>query len=458
MSKRSLEEKSVLVMGAGFSTRPLVHYLSEQGYKVICASRGLEKAQKLVAGATNASVVQVDIEKETDLPKIEEQIQQVDLVISMLPYIHHPTLAKLAIKYKKHFCTTSYVSDGMKALEEEGKKAGIIMLNECGVDPGTDHMSAFRVFDQIHEKGGKVASFLSYCGGLPAAEDNNNPLGYKFSWAPRGVLLASKNTAKFAKDGETVIIPGEKLFTSYTHDNVNGVEYECYPNRDSTNYLDIYNLRDECKTLIRGTYRNKGWCDAVKVMADLDYLNMDVRTDLVGKTFGQITASLLKSESTSSADLKAAFMEKFSLSADSKTVEIFEWLGLFSDLAVPAVEPSTILDSLCDVMMKKMGYEEGERDMLLMQHTFVAEYPETKKKQTILCNMTHFGKKNGDTSMSQTVSYPIGIAVKLILQGKFEGTTGLVRPLSKEWYGPILKELSTLGVDFIEKWGELEDM
>lgn len=195
--KQKTEPISVLLLGAGMVCKPLIHYLSERGYVVFVGSRTIGKIEAAIEGATNAKAIKLDIESEEGQKKMDELMPQVSGVISLLPYVHHPKVAEYALKYSKHFFTSSYTTDTMRGFDEEAKKKNLVFINECGVDPGTDHMSAMRVIDSVRAKKGKITSFTSYCGGLPHPEDNNNPLGYKLSWAPRGVLLASKNDAFF---------------------------------------------------------------------------------------------------------------------------------------------------------------------------------------------------------------------------------------------------------------------
>eukprot|EP01125_Pyxidicula_operculata_P017367 TRINITY_DN607_c0_g3_i1.p1 TRINITY_DN607_c0_g3~~TRINITY_DN607_c0_g3_i1.p1 ORF type:complete len:451 (+),score=121.30 TRINITY_DN607_c0_g3_i1:337-1689(+) len=448
--------KSVLVLGAGYCTRPLVHYLSQNGIDVVVGSRTEEKAKKLIEGAERATVVRVDVETEDDLKALEEVVAKVDAVVSMLPYLYHARVAEIAIRHKKHFLTTSYVSDAMKTLNDKAIEAGIIVVNECGVDPGTDHMSAMRVIDQIHAKGGKVVSFKSYCGGLPALENNNNPLGYKFSWAPRGVLLASRNSALFLRDGSEVTIPGADLFDNYEIHQIEGIsgEYEAYPNRNSTTYLDVYNLRGECKTIIRGTYRNKGWCPAIKKLSDLGYLDITERDLSSYKSYADLTASLLSDDSSTSLAEKVA--KKLGLAVDHEIVKIIEWLGLLGSDSIPDVK--TPLDALCAAMLARMQYAPGERDLLLMRHTFIAEFPEEKKRRYYSSRLIDFGIKDGDTSMSRTVSYPVAIVTKLVLEGKYDHLKGLQIPLTPEFYNPILAELEALNIKFMDQMDREEDM
>jgi len=450
--------QTVLVMGAGLVARPLVHYLSDKGFRVIVGSRTLDKTEELCKGAKLAVARRLDVESDQDMVGVEEAVKESDAVVSMLPYLLHAKVASLALKHSKHFLTTSYVSDAMRALEPLAKEKGVVMINECGVDPGTDHMSAMRVFDQVHGKGGKIVSFLSYCGGLPAPDAKPNPLGYKFSWAPRGVLLASRNSALFLRDGAEVTIPGKDLFASYTLDTVQGAgEFECYPNRNSVQYLDIYpGLRAECRTIIRGTYRNKGWCDAIKALADIDYLSADVLSDIANISYADLTRRLVKA--APEADLEAAVRAKMSLTKDAqrdRALEVMRWLGLFDkNIKVSkktVASQQTPLDALCDAMLERMQYAPGERDLLVMKHTFVAEYPQTRKRETITSRLIDYGIQGGDTSMARTVSLPVAIVTRLVLEGKYKHLSGLQLPLAREFYEPILNELDSLGIHFTEQ-------
>ena len=232
--------KKVVIFGAGMVAGPPVKYLLEKSFKVIVASRTIAKAEALIGNHPNGVAKAFDITKATD-EDLDIIIKDCDLAVSLLPYIYHVKVAKSCIKYKKHMVTTSYVSPEMLALDEEAKKVGITILNEIGVDPGIDHMSAQQIIDDVHDRNGKVLSFTSYTGGLPAPDANNNPWGYKLSWSPRGVILAGRNAAKYLKDGEVVEIPGEDLFDHYipfpVHEKGPGDTEELgmlegYPNRN----------------------------------------------------------------------------------------------------------------------------------------------------------------------------------------------------------------------------------
>jgi len=433
-------QKKVLILGAGLVTPPLIRYLSEHNFHVIVANRTLGNAQKIVNGLANTEAVELDVEKESDLEKLESLVPQVDAVVSMLPYLFHTVVAKSAIKHKKHFFTTSYVSDAMRELAPQAKANGTIMLNECGVDPGTDHMSAMRIIDQVRANGGKIEGFSSFCGGLPAPDSNDNPFGYKLSWAPRGVLLASKNDAHYLKDGKDVNIPGKVLFENFEVIDFPGVgKLESYPNRNSTQYIDIYGIK-ETKSIIRGTYRYPGWCPTIKKIADIGFLSIEPE-NFAGKTFAEVTKEKVK---CSDSDLKAKVAEFIGLKSEDKIISNMEWLGLFSGEKIPS-NIKTPLDALCHLCKEKLVYKPGERDMLVMKHDFDVVYPD--RREHIVCTLLDYGIKNGDSSMSRTVSLPVAIAIRLVLEGKIT-LTGLQIPTIPELYNPILDELESLGIKF----------
>jgi len=433
--------KKVLVLGAGLVTRPHVEYLLNiPNFYVTVASRTVSKAQALIGDRANGTAVQLDV---SDKVTLRELIAQHDLAVSMLPYVYHPLVAEYCIELKKDMVTTSYVSDAMKQLDGAAKEAGVIILNEIGVDPGIDHMSAMQVIDRVRKDGGEVMSFKSNTGGLPAPEANTNPLGYKFSWSPRGVLLASKNAARWREDGKEIVVPGKELFDHYWLTPIEGLgELECYPNRDSLPYLDIYGI-PAAKTMFRGTLRYVGWCETLRKLVDAGWMSDDA-ADLAGLTLGQLTAKLL---GTPGADPRRETLDKLGLAEDSYAAGNFEWLGLFSDDPLPVTKGSP-LDVLVATMLAKMQYAAGERDMLVMQHEFIAQYPDRREK--ITATMIDYGIPHGDTSMARTVGLPAAIAVRMILQGQLK-LTGVHRAVAPEIYEPVLAELAELGIGFTEQ-------
>ncbi len=421
--------------------RPYVQYLCKHGFHVTVASRTKSKAKRLIEGCENAEAVVFNIKDDDEL--LEELTSNADLICSLLPYTYHVKAAKIAIRHGKHFCTTSYISEEMQNLDKESKDAGVLLLNECGVDPGIDHMSAMKIIDHIHKNNGKVVSFTSFTGGLPAPDSNNNPFGYKLSWSPRGVLLAGRNDAHFLRDGKEVKIPGSELFNNYEIYEVPGMgKFEGYPNRDSMSYIDIYGI-PETKTMLRGTFRNLGWCSTLKKIADLGLLDITER-DLSGLTYAGIMKQLISSTNN---DVKSDVANYLNLSPNDLIIQRLDWLGLFTDESIPS-GITTYLDALCHLFEEKMQYAPDERDMIVMHHEFIAEYPDRKEK--ITSTLIDYGIPNGDSSMSRTVALPVAIASRMILGGKVK-LTGVHRPIMPELYEPILKELKEYDITFDER-------
>ena len=439
--------KKILILGAGLVARPLVRYLLDQpDFEVEVASRTVSKAIKLINGHPKGEAKELNLKNEESL---REKISKADLVISMVPYSFHPKVAKYCIDYQKHMVTTSYVSEVMKNLDEEAKRAGIIILNEVGLDPGIDHMEAMRIIHQVEEKGGEILSFTSYCGGLPAPEANTNPFGYKFSWSPIGVLLASKNSAQFLKDGKQVFIPPENLFENYSMIHIEGLgEFEGYPNRNSLPYIVLYGI-ESTNTMLRGTLRNKGWCATMKKIVDLGLLD-EREEDWTGLTYKDFLRNLMNEPSDK--DLRKALSSHLNIDEDSDIINRFEWLGLLSDDPLPVTKGSA-LDILGAKMLEKLQYEEGERDMIILQHTFIAAYKDGKKEK-ITSTLIDFGIPHGDTSMARTVGLPAAISTRLVLEEKIK-RTGVVIPITPEIYTPILNELKEVGIAFKEKREEI---
>ena len=434
--------KKILVLGAGLVSRPLVRYLLDQpDYHVKMASRTVSKAEKIINSHERGEAIELNISDES---KLEKLVTKSDIVVSLLPYTYHVKVAKLCIKHKKHMVTTSYVSDAMRDLDNKAKEAGIIHLNECGLDPGIDHMSAMRIIHDVETNDGKVVSFRSTTGALPSHEANNNPFGYKFSWSPRGVLLASKNSAKWLEDGKEVSIPGEQLFENYTIQDVPGIgSFENYPNRNSIPYKEIYGLKD-AKTVYRGTFRMTGWCETLRKIVALGWLGEEPVKGFSGKTYGDLTRTLIGVGPKD--DLIKSTARFLGLEPYSTVIKRLEWVGIFSEEPLPE-DKSSPLDYLNVLTLKKMSLGEDERDMIVMHHEFIAEY--LSKKEHITSTLIDYGIPNGDSSISRTVTLPAAVAVKMILEGQIK-ITGVHIPVIPEIYNPILDELEPMGIKFNE--------
>ncbi|HUO14912.1 MAG TPA: saccharopine dehydrogenase C-terminal domain-containing protein [Verrucomicrobiae bacterium] len=429
--------KHVLVLGAGLVAKPLVRFLLEKGYQVTVASRTISKAEALIAHHPAGKALALDVQDEAVLAKL---IKDCDLAVSLLPYTFHPVVAKHCIANKKQMVTTSYVSAAMKEQDTAAQKAGVTILNEVGVDPGIDHMSAMRIIDSVRSRGGHIVSFRSYCGGLPAPEANDNPFGYKFSWAPRGVLLAGRNNAMYLLDGHKVEIPSDRLFRDMHILSIPGQgDYEAYPNRDSISYIDVYGLHG-IKTIYRGTLRNMGWCDCLYNFGKLGLLSLD-EFDARAKTYADMMRKL--TGASVGEDLIAATAHKLGIPKEAYPIENLEWLGMFSNRKLGADRISP-LDAMGNLMYEKLAFRPGERDMLVLFHDFHAEFPDGRMER-IVSQLIDYGIPHGDSSMSRTVSLPAAIAVDMILTGKISAK-GVLRPVTADIYNPVLNGLAQLNI------------
>lgn len=407
----------------------------------------MKKAQTLAGDRAKAMALDVSDEKALD-----EQVSKSDLVISLIPYTYHVAVVKSAIKFKKHVVTTSYVSPAMLELEDEAKKAGIIIFNEIGLDPGIDHLYAIKTIDEVHKKGGKVTSFLSYCGGLPAPEDSDNPLGYKFSWSSRGVLLALRNSARLYENGKIVEIPGEELMAhAKPYFIYPGYAFVAYPNRDSTPYKERYQI-PEAQNLVRGTLRYQGFPEFVKVLVDIGFLD-DSEVDYLKEAipWKDALAKLLGSSSSQQKDLEWAISSKtqFHSTEDKERIlDGFKWLGLFSDkLITPRRNP---LDTLCATLEELMQYEEGERDFVMLQHKFGIEWADGSK-EVRTSTLAEYGVPGGYSAMAKLVGVPCAVAVEQVLDGTIN-TPGIHAPVTPEFAFPLLKALKErFGIELKEK-------
>ena len=434
--------KNALILGAGMVAKPIVDYLVEsKKVSVTMASRTVEKAHKILQGRENTRAVPLLIDNDTLL---ENLIREADVVISLLPYAYHVKTAKYCIKYRISMVTTSYISKLMQDLDKEAREVGVLLLNEIGLDPGIDHMSAMRIIHAVSKKGGYVRSFRSYCGGLPAPEANNNPWGYKFSWSPRAVLMAGRNDALYLKKGETVSIPGADLFEHNWPVTIADMEFETYPNRDSMPYQELYGI-GKAETMFRGTLRNPGWSRTLQVVSHLNLLTEKEISGIKGASYRRIMQEIIGLPQDQ--DPKDYILKKLEIPADDEIIKKLAWLDLFSDHQYPN-ETTTALDFLAERMATKMPYAEGERDMIVLYHDFLAEYPDHQER--ITSTLVDYGIPHGDSAMSRTVSLPAAIATKLILEGKIK-ETGVHIPVDPEIYEPVLNELERLNIVCEEK-------
>jgi saccharopine dehydrogenase (NADP+, L-glutamate forming) len=307
-------------------------------------------------------------------------------------------------------------------------------------------MSAMRIIDNVHKRGGKIEEFYSLCGALPAPEYATNPLGYKFSWSPKGVVLASRNGATYLKHGNIINIDPVDLFKDrFTHHFPGVGDLEVYPNRDSVSYVDIYGLKG-ISTMYRGTFRFRGWCETLDLMKAIGLID-DGDSDYSGKTYRQFVA---ERAGLPGKDIRNELKMKPGLDVTERALEAFDWLGLFSD-TVMGYGVTSPFEITSDLMIEKMWLENNERDMIVMQHLFLASHSDGKK-EVISSRMLDFGSPATNTSIARTVALPAAMAVKMILTGKIT-INGVYRPVLPEIYNPILDELEVNGIRMDEEYG-----
>jgi saccharopine dehydrogenase-like NADP-dependent oxidoreductase len=443
--------QKVVLFGAGLSSSVLIDYLLEnaakEDWKIRVGDMNLALAQKKVNGHELGEAFEFNV---TNSIQRLNEISQADIVISMLPAHMHVDVAKECIALKKPMVTASYVSDAMQELHEEAIKAGVTIMNEIGVDPGIDHMSAMRVLDEIRENGGKMLQFESFTGGLVAPESDNNPWNYKFTWNPRNVVLAGSGGAvKFKQEGLYKFIPYHQLFrrTEIVEIPEYG-RFEGYANRDSLKYREAYGLKD-IPTIYRGTFRRPGFCRAwdvfVKLGATDDSYIMEGTENM---THRQFLNSFLAYNITDSVELK--LMHYLKIEMDSDIMYKLTWLGMFDETPIGLVN-ATPAQILQHILEKKWQMEEHDLDMIVMYHLFGYELNGEKHQRESF--MVIKGDDKVHTAMAKTVGLPVGIAAKMILTGKIT-KPGVLIPIAKEVYNPVLDELEHHGIVFKEKVGE----
>ena len=436
--------KKILILGAGMVVKPIVTNLLGKDYYVTVATRTISKAEEMIENHPKGQAIAWTVD---DKDTLSNMIATHDITVSLLPWVHHIMVAEQCIKHKKDMVTTSYVKPEMKALDQDAKEAGIIILNELGLDPGIDHMGAMRIIDHVHDKGGKIEEFYSFCGALPAPEAADNPFKYKFSWSPKGVVMAGNNDGRYLRHGKLIDIPTEDLFKNPLSVNFPGIgKLEIYPNRDSLPYIDLYGI-PEAKTMMRGTFRYPGWCESIDAMKALKLISTE-EYDFTGKTYAGMLAVLIGENDASDIREKAArFLD---LSIDSYAIKALDWLGIFDEKPMNR-SIDTPFEITSDLMIEKMTMDQNDRDMVVMQHVFLASYPDGKK-EVIRSSMLDFGSLAQDTAVARTVALPAAIGVEMILNDEIT-VKGVHIPVIPEIYNPILDALEHLNIKMVEEYG-----
>jgi saccharopine dehydrogenase-like NADP-dependent oxidoreductase len=442
--------KRICIFGAGMVSHPIIRYLLEKGFPLTVASNDLSKLD-FMKQYPNGQTELFDIRNEEHLSRL---VASHDINVSLLPYVFHLDVAHQCLKHRKNMVTTSYVKPEMQALDAEARNAGIVFLNEMGLDPGIDHMSAMRIIDAVHEKEGEVEEFYSLCGALPAPESSHdNPFRYKFSWSPKGVVLAGNNSAIYKKRGEVIETPTENLFKDvFTVDFPDLEPLDVYPNRNSLDYIDIYQI-PEVKTILRGTFRYHGWCESLDILKRLK-LTLPEQEDMTGLTYAEYTAK--KIGITSTNNLRQKLADYLQLTIHSTAVQALDFLGFFNDDPMKRTLDSAY-EVTSDRMIDLMMMQENERDMCVMQHNFIVKYKDGHREM-IISRLLDFGVSGGDTSIARTVALPAAIGVEMLANGT-NGLLGVHRPVIPAIYNPVLDKLALLGIEMHERHGlDVKDM
>ena len=441
--------RTILIIGAGRSASSLIQYLLEKSEKeqlhLIIGDLSLELAQKKTNNHPNATPIALDI---FNAQQRQDAIQKATIVISMLPAHLHIEVAKDCILFQKHMVTASYISEAMQALDAEAKAKGLIFMNEIGLDPGIDHMSAMKVIDEIKEKGGKMLLFESFCGGLVAPESDTNIWNYKFTWAPRNVVLAGQGgAAKFIQEGAYKYIPYCNLFRRTEFLEVEGYgRFEAYSNRDSLKYRSVYGL-DDVLTLYRGTIRRVGFSKAWNMFVQLGMIDDSyVMEGSEAMTYRQFVNSFLPYHPTDSVELKMRHILK--IDQDDIMWDKLVELDLFSRIKKVGLKNATPAQILEKILSDSWTLQPEDKDMIVMYHKFGYELNGITSQ--IDSKMVCIGDDQMYTAMAKTVGLPVAMATLLILNGKIQ-TSGVQLPIQKEVYEPILKELESYGVVFNEQ-------
>ena len=441
--------RKILVIGSGKSTSYLIKYLLDKSETeklfITIGDINIKHANHLIKNHKNAKAILLDV---FDANSRTEAIKNADIIISMLPARFHIDVAKDCILFGKNMVTASYISPEMEALNQEAIAKGLIFMNEIGVDPGIDHMSAMQVIDRIRAKGGKMILFESFTGGLVAPESDNNLWNYKFTWNPRNVVVAGQGgAAKFLQEGTFKYIPYHRLFRRTEFLEIDGFgRFEVYANRDSLKYQSVYGL-DAIKTLYRGTMRRVGFSKAWNMFVMLGMTDDSyIIDDSENMSYRDFVNAFLSYSPSDSVELK--FRHALKIDQDDIVWDKLLELDLFNPNKMVELKKATPAQILQKILMDSWTLAEDDKDMLVMYHKF--GYELNGKKHQIEATMVTLGEDQTYTAMAKTVGLPVAIATLAILNGKIK-TPGVQMPITKEVYEPILKELSNFGITFNEK-------
>ena len=439
------QQKRVLVLGAGHVSKSVVDYLGRHDHvRITVASEHEVEAQHVAAVATNSHAVGVDVLN--DRRRVSELIEDSDVVVSLLPAPMHASIAEECILHTINLVTASYESDEIRKLQARATNAGIVIINEVGLDPGLDHMSAMAIIDDVKRRGGLVTRFSSVCGGLPSPEYANDPFKYKFSWSPRGVIRASQNSAKYLSENRLIEIPGHALLQSAVpfNDAFTDLDLEVLPNRNALAYQAAYGIED-VHSIFRGTLRYRGFSSLMNVLQNMGLFSDEFEADGSWK----VLIEKLRQQRGGFASLRdfvLACADEDANEAD-RAMDALDWLGAFSDTALG--KKAKVVDAFCSKLEERLQYGSNEHDMVAMHHTIDATFPDHGDERH-LCSLLLFGDSK-HSAMSKTVGYTTAAAVDLILNGQLREERGLLLPTKQSIYRPILIALEKEGIAFDER-------
>ncbi|EGG18260.1 aminoadipic semialdehyde synthase [Cavenderia fasciculata] len=463
--KREAMIKRVLIIGAGLISHPVISYLARNpSHEVVVADIDADQVNKAVKFEPDIQTIVIDV---NDQSKLDKLVSKQKVVISLLPDDLTLLVAKSCLRTKKHLITTSYLTNEMKQLHQEAKDANLTFLNEMGLDPGVDHLEASRVINSVKKQGGKIRSFVSWCGGLPAPESSDNPMGYKFSWSPRGMLEAVKMPAAYKQDGRDIVVSGQEVYKRVQKvDIFPALSIEGVPNRNCLSLGQYYGIQDS-KTIFRGTIRYKGFCQVIEAAVEIGLLDeTEVGLLKVGQekiSWNKALRAILPDPlSSTSANDKFSTQEMFrrklrtrrgypSKGYDDEKItyilSVFEWLGVFSE-TIEIAQKGSYFNAFSQLLKGKLEFSPSERDLIILHHIFGIEWPEGRH-ETKTSTLVYYGTKDL-SAMAYTIGLPAAIAAELLLEGNIK-ETGVVIPITEEFYKPILKALRNEGMTFIHR-------
>ncbi len=439
--------KKILVLGAGKSSPYLIHYLlshaEAEDWQVTVADLDRDLAAEQLEDRPRSRAAVMDIR---DAEAVRREFADTALVVSMLPPFLHHLVAEACLEHGCHLVTVSYEDEQMRAFDGRARERDLIFLNEMGLDPGIDHMSAMATIQEIRAAGGCITGFRSYGSGVPAPDSIENPMQYVITWNPQNVALAGVGGAIYRSERETKVVHGHRIFQHTWPVFVQGVgRMEAYPNRDSLEYLDTFELQ-HVDTMIRGTLRYPGYCETWGQIVALGLHNNTVRIpNLQERTYREVLEMFLPLVG-GSANLENRVARLLSISPTGRIMDNLRWLGLFSKKRI-ACRGDTAADMLTALLESKLPLSPTARDMVVLVHELEVDYEEQGRKDLHISTMVHYGDPAGYTAMARTVGLPAGIGVRLILSGEVE-LRGSRIPHHPSIYGPVLQELEDYGVRF----------